>query len=161
MNILHRTHGLAIVFAALAGAALSAGAAGQVDVAFAQDTRFTDAGSGAFERDRNEQSLAKYMRHLGERLPEGQVLKVEITDIDLAGWQHIGPREVRVLRGGADWPRIALRYELLEQGRTVKAGADDLADMDYLHSLRTLPETDLPYEKRMLADWFDTRIAPR
>lgn len=158
MSVMHclRTWSLA----GLTGLALAAQAAGQVDIRFTEPERFADAGTTALERERTQRSLAQYLQRLGERLPDGQTLKVEITDIDLAGWLRPGRiEEVRVLRGGADWPRIQLRYELQEAGRTVKAGEEELKDLNYMASLRRIHDGDLPYEKRLLADWFDARFA--
>lgn len=160
MNMLHRIRpDVFAVFAGLAGCALAAQASGQVEVSFNADGHYTDAGHGTWERERTEKTLARYLQGLGARLPEGQVLKVTVTDIDLAGWQRLGLNDFRVMRGGTDWPRIALRYELTEQGRTLKAGEENLVDMAYLDRPRRLQNTDLPYEKRMLADWFDSRFA--
>lgn len=146
----------------LAAAALSAQAAGTVTVNFVDPAHFADAGRWQPERERNTKSLAEYMqRRFAPRLADGQTLTIDVTDLDLAGWERMGVRsDLRVLRGGADWPRIALRWTLSENGRTVKAGQDDLADMNYL--MRQPPaQTDLPYEKRLLADWFQQRFEPQ
>lgn len=147
-----------VIVTALATAA-AAHAAGQVEVSFPEKAQFTDAGTTAMDRSRTREALAAHLKQLGARLPDGQTLKVEITDIDLAGWTRwTSQGDIRVLRGGADWPRIALRYELLEQGRSLKAGEDELKDLNYLaHAARQ--DGDLPYEKRLLADWFGERFA--
>ncbi len=149
----------------LAAVALGAQAAGTVTVSFVDPNHFIDAGRWKADVERNTQILADYMRsRFAPRLPDGQELKIDVTELDLAGWNRFGPQgDLRVLRGGADWPRITLRWELAENGRTVKAGEDRLADMNYL--LHVPPsmtnEGELPYEKRLLADWFKTRFAPQ
>lgn len=137
-------------------------AAGSAEVRYLQPQKFTDAGFGSFERERTLLSLTQHFDALARRLPDGQTLRVEVLDVDLAGevWPR-GPNEVRVLRGRADWPHMTLRYTLLDGSRTVKAGEARLADMSYLFSPQRIQQYgDLPYEKRMLDDWFKETIAP-
>ncbi len=149
----------------LAGAALatSAQAAGTVQLNFVEPARFTDAGRTQIETERNTRTLAEFVqRRLAPRLPDGQVLTIDVTDLDLAGDVRFGRHgDLRIARGGADWPRIDLRWTLTENGRTVKAGEEHLSDMNYLqHTPRDYHgETELPYEKRLLAEWFDERFA--
>ncbi len=152
-----------LLAAALGGAAFAATAAGTVQLNFVDPSGFTDAGRGVLDTERTTRSLAEFVqKRLAPQLPDGQVLTIDITDIDLAGESRFTSRgDIRVVRGGADWPRISLRWTLSEGGRTVKQGDERLSDMDYLmHVPRSyLGDTDLPYEKRMLADWFRTHIA--
>lgn len=146
----------------LAAAGMPAQATGSAEVRYVEPEKFTDAGFGSVDRERTLQSLTEYFDSLGKRLPDGQTLRVEVLDVDLAGevWPR-GPHEVRVLRGRADWPHITLRYSVLEGDRTVKAGEVRLADMAYLVSTQRLSQYgDLPYEKRMLERWFKEEIAP-
>ena len=57
---------------------------------------------------------------LGRRLPDGQTLTIAVLDLDLAGSLRPTPTgELRVLRGGADWPSMSLRYTLQADGRTL------------------------------------------
>jgi hypothetical protein len=154
---------LRLLIAPLLATALSAQAAGTVQVDFVEPARYTDAGRSTMDTERNTRSLAEFVqRRLAPQLPDGQVLAIDVTDIDLAGSVRFGRLgDVRVARGGADWPRITLRWTLSENGRTVKTGDETLADMNYLaHVPRAyLGDTDLPYEKRLLADWFDHTFA--
>jgi hypothetical protein len=149
---------LALCTMACAAPALAAGSA---QVSYVQPEMFTDAGFGSFERERTLQSLTQHLQALGKRLPDGQTLRVEVLDVDLAGevWPR-GANEVRVLRGRADWPHMSLRYTLLDGSRTLKAGDAQLADMNYLFDAHRLTQYgDLPYEKRMLDRWFKEQIA--
>jgi Protein of unknown function (DUF3016) len=76
----------ALVVAALA--LLAAGAAqavGRVEVRYVQPERFSDAGFGAVERERTLKVLSQHFDRLAQRLPDGQLLQVEVTDVDLAG----------------------------------------------------------------------------
>ena len=159
---MNHAHRLGLLAAALLSAALPSGAAGSAQVSYVQPEKFTDVGHGSFDRERTLQSLTQYFHTLGKRLPDGQTLRVEVLDVDLAGeiWPR-SPHEVRVLRGRADWPHMTLRYTLLEGDRTVKAGESKLADMAYLFDSHRLSQYgDLPFEKRMLDRWFKEAIAP-
>ena len=147
--------------ASLAVVCASTLAAGTAQVNYVHPEKFTDAGFGSFERERTLRSLTEHFQVLSKRLPDGQTLRVEVLDIDLAGevWPRV-PSEVRVLRGRADWPHMSLRYTLLDGSRTVKAGTARLSDMNYLFSQRGVQQYgDLPYEKRMMERWFSEQIA--
>ena len=151
---------LPIAIAALA--ALSAAAqAGTVSVNFVEAQRFSDAGRGTLDIERNTQALARHLQKLGQRLPEGQTLQVEVLDLDLAGeLRQLQTHELRVLRGAADWPRVSLRYSLLENGREVKSGEERLAGMNYMHD--RLPTSGsqefLAHDKHLLGQWFEKRF---
>ena len=103
--------------------------------------------------------LRQHFDKLGAQLPQGQELKVEVLDIDLAGQiepRSRGTHDIRVLRGGADWPMIQLRYSIESQGKVLKSGEKRVADMNYLqnHINKYAANEPLRYEKRMLDDWF-------
>lgn len=158
MNAVHKISLLAAVLAAVGTQAL---AAGSTQVSYLHPEKFSDAGFGTFERNRTLRSLTEYFEVLAKRLPDGQLLRVEVLDVDLAGevWPRT-PSEVRVLRGRADWPHLSLRYTVLDGSRTVRAGESHLADMNYLFGPPVDQRYgDLPYEKRMLDRWFNEQIA--
>ncbi|MBL8287897.1 MAG: DUF3016 domain-containing protein [Rubrivivax sp.] len=143
--------------AALVALAKPARAAGTAEVRFVEPEKFTDAGRTSHERERALAALAGHVQQLAQRLPEGQRLRVQFTDVDLAGSERMrGATELRVLRGGADWPKLALRWTLEQGGSAVKSGEQRLSDLGYLFGSRpaTPAEGDLPYEKRLLNDWF-------
>jgi hypothetical protein len=132
--------------------------AGTVEVDWVQPEHYSDAGRSIVDRERTLQTLTGHFERLGRRLPDGQTLKLEVLDIDLAGeLQPWGWHELRVLRGRADWPHLTLRYTLLEGDATLQAGQARLSDMNYLMALRghAPGAGDLAYEKRMLSRWFD------
>lgn len=153
--------------ALLAGAAAAAMAGGParaatVDVTFVEPDKYTDAGRG-IETERTTQALAEFFQAYGKRLPANQALKIEVTDVDLAGELRWGraAHDIRVLRGRADWPRMDLRYTLTENGRVLKSGEARLADMGYLqHSLGPRYRQALGYEQRMIDEWFTATFAP-
>ena len=154
-----------ILSAALCGAfAVSpAGAAGSVDLQWIKPETYTDAGRSSIERERVMQSLGAHLQKLGQQLPAGQVLKLAVTDLDLAGEIDLFRwRDVRVLRGRADWPRMSLRYALAADGRPLKSGEAQLQDMSYLFSpLLSMRQEDLAFEKRMLNQWFKAEFGAR
>jgi hypothetical protein len=153
---------ISLVALSLAATGMQASATGSAEVSYVQPEKFTDVGFGSIERERTLQSLTQHFETLGKRLPDGQTLRVEVLDVNLAGevWPR-GVHEVRVLRGRADWPQMTLRYTVLEGSRTLKAGEARLADMSYLFSQQRIHQYgDLPYEKRMLDNWFKEELAP-
>ena len=163
MHTLRRIpHGLlalvALTLAALV--AVPARAAGVVEVRFIAPEKYVDIGRLAFDRDKVLRQLRTHFEELGRRLPDGQTLKVDVLEIDLAGtlWPTRNGEELRVLRGGADWPRLTLNYVLAAPGEASKSGAATLSDMAYMQRQR-LPDTrDLAFERRMIDEWFETVI---
>ena len=152
----------AAVGAALALASLSAAAAGRVEVRFVEPARYTDAGFGAREIERTTAQLGAALRSLGARLPDGQTLTLEILDVDLAGRTVPGSaRDTRVLTGGADWPRITLRWTLAGAGEP-RSGEETVSNLDYLEQrIGGSTGEPLEHERRMLERWFERRfVAP-
>lgn len=139
----------------------SAHAAGRAEVNYVDPASFTDAGWGSLDRERTLAQLTAQFERLAQRLPDGQVLRVSVTDVDLAG--EIDPfsfHPVRVLGEVPDAPRLALSYELRDGDRVLARGDDSLKDMGYLFRRSGLRGRDaLPYESRMLDEWFGERFA--
>ena len=156
----------ALLLSCLAASAVSAALATPVDVSFVNPPGFADAGSTAWERDANLRTLAEHLQALGARyLSADQVLKVEVLDVDLAGTMRPSlraGRDLRVVRGGADWPRITLRYSLEGGGQPGLSGEESLADLDYSHRFTGQRATrPLHYEEHMLDVWFKARFVER
>ncbi len=149
---------LRAVMAAIAAGLFALGpaqAAGTVEVSYVKPEQFTDIGWGSFERQRSLRLMTQVFQGLGRQLADGQTLKVEVVDIDLAGeiWPR-GMHDIRILRGRADWPRVQLRYRLQAAGRDLKSGEQQITDMAYmLTSSLSTRDGSLPYEKRMLERW--------
>lgn len=153
-----RTIALALALLAASSAAL---AAGQVQVSFKSLDDLADVGRG-IDRERNVQTLADHFKSLAARLPDGQTLKIEVQDVNLAGELKPtrGGSDVRVMKGSADWPTIDMRWTLQAGDRTLRSAAERLSDMSYLmHSLRGMGDGPLPYEARMIDRWFNERVA--
>ncbi|HTP74432.1 MAG TPA: DUF3016 domain-containing protein [Burkholderiaceae bacterium] len=145
----------------------TASAGGIVNVTFVDPERFTDAGDRSYQYSPNVlKQLEEQFRSLGERvLADGQLLTIDVTDVDLAGELRPAPRRggdwIRVVRGRADWPRIALRYTLEANGQLVKRGEETLADLDYTHNIPIYSTYQpLSWERLMLEAWFKARFSP-
>lgn len=152
---------LSLTAVLVSGAAVQAGT---VQVSYLDAERYADAGRG-IEAERVQTQLTRHFETLARRwLPESQSLQVEVLDIDLAGetWPRVqAPMDVRVLQGRADWPQLTLRFTLRDGERTLASGQERLSDMAYLMHGASLfaGRGELPYEARMLEDWFRTRLA--
>lgn len=138
--------------------------AGTVRVSFDHPERFADTGD-ARHTETVLATVAQHLQALGEaRLPAGQTLTITVTDIDLAGtmqpWRGRFP-DVRVMGCGVDWPRIELHYTLGEGDRVLAQASARVVDMDYLMRFSHLrPNDPLPYEQRMLSEWFSRTFGP-
>lgn len=143
------------------GVATQSAAAGRVEVRFVEPEHYTDIGRAPVDRERHLGLLERHLQALGARLPDGQVLRLEVLDVDLAGeerWVGRHP-DLRVLRGRADWPRMQLRYTLIAGGQTLRSGDERLQDMAYLERGGSLGRGEaLAYDLRMLDEWFAARV---
>jgi len=154
------------IAALLSVAAAAAGAAGTVDVTFVDPDRFYDAGNTKHDEPANLQAIEQHLKDLGQRyLPDGQVLRISVLDVDLAG--YVKPlagnaRGVRIAKN-ADWPRINVRYSLEANGAPIKSGEETLADLNYGRhgQMNVYSDRDpLRLEKMMLERWFQVRFKP-
>lgn len=154
---------LSLLCACLAAGA-SIATAGTVDVRFVNSRLYADAGNSVWEEEANLQAIDRHLKAIGQRwLPANHLLKVDVLDVDLAGAVvpfHGGP-EVRVLRGGADFPRMYLQYTLLVDGKVERSGTEWLTDLNYTRRITGERNSEsLHYEKRMIDEWFKARFLP-
>jgi hypothetical protein len=134
-----------------------AAASGSVEVKFTNPEKYTDAGRFAYDRERTLKAMGEFLQSLGRQLPAGQVLKLEVLDLDLAGrLEPVRSGELRVMRGQADWPHMTMRYSLQGPGSAARSGEAQLSDMNYLYASAgpSTMEGELAYEKRMIQRWF-------
>jgi hypothetical protein len=152
--------------AALAGLfALAAGSASAaVTVNYIQPDRFSDVPFVPWEREEALKDITEHFTWLGSALPAGQDLRIDVLDVDLAGRaipSARAGRDIRVMRGGADWPRMHLRYSLESNGQVLKSGEAQLSSMDYMSRVSHYFDSDtLRYEKQMIDTWFAKEIGP-
>jgi hypothetical protein len=129
-----------------------------VTVSYTKPEEFSDLPFVPQDREQVLRQLSEYLVKLGQKLPEGQQLTIEVTDIDLAGRLIPSRRtgnDLRVMNGGADWPRITLRYTLETDGKVLSSGEANLSDMNYLNKASRISSSEpLRYEKQMIDDWF-------
>ena len=107
-------------------------------------------------RERTFKDFEKHFAKLAENLPEGQVLKINVTDVDLAGDTHIGGiNQLRIIKE-LYFPRMNFSYELANaDGSIVTSGEIVLKDMNFMMgSSLKYRNKSLGYEKKMLDDWF-------
>jgi hypothetical protein len=146
---------LAIAAALLATGAVHA--AGTVQISFTDPEKFADVRDRAYRVEDNVKALEKVLADAARPyVADGQTLKIEVLDVDLAGETRPGARssDLRVLRGRADWPRITLRWSLEGDG-PARSGQAVVQDMNYLkRAPAPVYDTHLVYERRMLDDWF-------
>lgn len=130
-------------------------------VSYVHPEKFFDASDIAFGMPPSQRMLDRLTQifvTLGTKyLAPDQTLKIEVTDVDLAGRfetvQQPGT-QVRVLREH-DWPRIDLHYALAQNGLTAKQADAQISDMNYLgQQLPGQNGQSLSYEQRMLDRWF-------
>jgi hypothetical protein len=133
-----------------------------VAVSYNHPEQFTDLPFSSWDRQAALDQLTGHFNQLGKALPPGQDLKIDVLDVDLAGREYPrAGRELRVLRGSADWPRMVLHYSLESNGSVIRSGTAQLTDMSYLgHIKRYVDGTALRYEKQMIDDWWEKNIGP-
>lgn len=165
MNNLIRYAGIASALAFVALTTFSPTTSAAVAVTFTKADQYVDLPFMLSDREDVLKTLKQHFEKLGAKLPAGQDLNVEVLDVDLAGrlepFKMGAGSELRVLRGGADWPMIELRYRIETAGKTLKAGEARVTDLNYLRHLNRYSTSEsLRYEKAMLDDWFTKDILP-
>lgn len=159
MNTLIRSLAAAGLLLLAAGSAAAA-----VNVTFVHPERFADVALAPQDRDQILREVAGHFAYAGKKLPPGYDLNVEVQDLDMAG--RIRPnfhsmQDIRILRGGADWPSMHLRYSLEAGGRVVGSGDMYLRNMDYLQRINRYSSGDqIRYERQMIDDWYRDQVMP-
>lgn len=130
----------------------------QAEVSYVKPEEFSDVPFNVRDREQLLKDLSAHFAHMAKQLPAGQSLKVEVLDVDLAGRTYprrFSPDEIRVMRGGADWPTMHLRYSLEQDGKVLRSGDEHLSNMAYQDRVNRYSSGDpLRYEKQMMDDWF-------
>lgn len=156
-----KSHRFVLVLSCLLAHGVGAAA---VTVNYVRDADFTDLPRTPWQRQQALEDISEHFQALGKGLPAGQDLVIDVLDIDLAGREdpsRFGVSGVRVLRHEGDWPRMRLRYSLIEGGKVLKSGDAQLSDKSYGSHGNSYPSSArLPVEKQMIDDWWGATIAP-
>jgi Protein of unknown function (DUF3016) len=98
--------------------------------------------------------------HRRERPASDESLRIEVLDIELAGWFNPfwpGSSYLRIV-SEIYWPSIKLRYTLTRGDEVIASGEEQLVDKTYLMTVTYSEEDRFRYEKPMLDDWFGRRF---
>ncbi len=143
------------VSVSLLALSVSASAYAQAEVSFKEPDKFSDLGETGWDRDNAMKQIEAHIKRQAERELPGKQLKIEFTDIDLAGElePRVAANRVRVLRT-VTIPRMEFTYSLTENGQVVEQGKATINDMNYQSSAnRYFDSEPFRYEKKMLDDW--------
>jgi hypothetical protein len=135
-----------------------------VTVKYDDPSKFQDMPHNDRDRTQVLKDLSEHFAKLGRKLPPGQDLIITIKDIDLAGREEPSRRridDIRILRGGADWPSMQIQYTLEQNGQVIKSGDERVSNMMYLNRINRYDNDNLKYEKQMLDDWFREKFEPQ
>ena len=131
-------------------------------VTFVAPEKYADMPFASYEKDRVKEELKLHFEKLGAKLPTNENFNVEVLDVDLAGerdYRASSPLDLRILRGGADWPKIEIRYSVESQGKVLTSGTTQISDMNYLQTFNQYSKNEfLRYEKRMIDKWFKESV---
>jgi hypothetical protein len=139
----------------------------RAEVIFFESQKFTDVRDSATGDASRTTYLEQLRDHLLEQakyyVPEGHLLRVTITDVDMAGdfepW--LGPRwdDVRIVKDIYP-PRINLTFRLTDaDGNVVKEGKRELRDLAFMMKITPGFRSDtLRHEKALLDDWLHNEL---
>ncbi|WP_083601884.1 DUF3016 domain-containing protein [Thalassotalea sp. PP2-459] len=135
--------------------------AGTSEVTWQNPDKYRDVYAGQEHRAKFKKRVFKefeqHFAKLAEQLPKEQVLKVTVTDVDLAGDVHETMERIRVIKD-IHIPRMKFSYQLVDASEQIlQEGEEHLKDMGFMmrSSLR-YNNSFLHYEKVMLDDWFES-----
>jgi len=135
-------------------------AAGESEVIWENTDKYTDVRAGNEHRKNFRNGVFdKFEKHfatLSKKLPDGQLLKINVTNVDLAGDVRFDTMDrIRVIRD-IYIPRMKFSYQLLNADKSVIDSAEvDLKDMTFMVSTPSrYKNKSLGYEKHMLDEWF-------
>lgn len=136
------------------------------EVTWQNPEKYRDVKSGMQSKKKYQQrvfkSFDKHFAKLAEQLPQDQILKIVVTNVDLAGDVFAGGiDQIRIVKD-IYIPRMAFSYQLLDANNgEIKTGDVKLKDMNFLNgSQMRYRQEHLGYEKKMLDDWFSNTFSP-
>ena len=97
-------------------------------------------------------NIEKYLTTLAEKLPQNYLLKMNVTDIDLAG--DTRGQNIRLVMQHFS-PRLAFSFQLLdENSQVLLETTENIRDSAFMSNQSLKHKNDfLGYEKKLLDDW--------
>jgi len=144
-------------------AALAAAADAKVEVEFIAPETFTDVKDALVPTEKgrasNIEAVRRYLVQTAARhVPEGQHLKISVTDIDMAGdyefWGRGARDDIRIVKALYP-PSIDLAFVLSDaaSGAVLKEGSRRLHDLAFQMRADLRLSDALRYEKALIDDW--------
>lgn len=98
-------------------------------------------------------NIEKVLNKLAKKLPDGYLLKLDVTDLDLAGETH--SQNIRVVRDMFP-PRIKFSYELLDGGDNILLKkSENIRDTSFMQHVSLMNRNSaFGFEKQLIEDWF-------
>jgi hypothetical protein len=126
-----------------------------------RDVRPSNQTKGSYHKQ-IAKSIDEHFAKLSEQLPKNYSLKIEVTDLDLAGdVRYGGVNEIRVVKP-IHFPRIEFNYVLSdESGVVAQEDNVSLKDMGFMDKIKMGRDEAFYYEKRLLTEWFGEQVLPR
>lgn len=105
-------------------------------------------------------NIEKVLKRLAKRLPDGYLLKLDVTDLDLAGETH--SRDYRVVRDMYP-PRMKFSYELLDGGDNVLlTKQENIRDTSFMNGVSIRYRNKAyGFEKQLVENWFKDSFSTR
>ena len=154
-----------VILLAVAGAIVSATPAlAEVRVTFINAAEYRDRDfRNPKKRETTLDAFRRFFRKLGKQyLQPGEVVTLEVLDIDLAGDFEPGRRHLGNVRimDGITPPRFKMRFRLTVNGRIISQGEESIVGTNYLMGFSARNSSDtFAFEKQMLRRWFRKRFS--
>ncbi|GLX84156.1 hypothetical protein tloyanaT_04080 [Thalassotalea loyana] len=154
---------LATVAIAASGSAL----AGTSEVTWTNPDKYTDMRAANETKSgftkRTTKNLEKHITKLAGKLPEGYTLKMDVTDVNLAGEVQLRRTQLIRIVDRVFIPSMHFSYQVLDaSGNVVKENKEvKLKDMNFMdsQSVSRYRSQSFSYEKAMLDDWFKDELS--
>lgn len=107
-------------------------------------------------KDLLTKKLEEHIAELSAKLPKDQTLKMDVTDVNLAGDVRVASMSgTRIMKNGYP-PQMSFSYQLIDaSGKVIKSDEVSIRDVDFLTRLPLKYRNKIfGYEKKMLDDWF-------
>lgn len=143
--------------------------AGTATFEWQEPDKYTDMGDSGYFNPSTFNSFKRemegYIGKLVDRyLPEGQELKLTVTDVDLAGefepWHRSPFDDVRIVRA-IYTPKISFSYTLRDEaGKVISDGKQKLVGQGFEYNVgrRYFNEDTFFYEKDLLGNWIRSQF---